>query len=151
MDIKSGNPYPSNALSNFAPHPFVFRGVECASMEGLLQSLKFNKSDIQKEVCKLTGYAAKSRGRPKNWQKTQTLWWNGVPMQRQSEGYKAFLLEAYEALAQNELFRKALIATKDAVLTHSIGRSKETETILTKNEFCGILHRIRNSIKENNK
>ena len=37
MDIGSGNGYPSGALSNFSPHPFVFDGVECNSMEGLLQ------------------------------------------------------------------------------------------------------------------
>lgn len=42
MDIKSGCGYPASALSNFAPHPFVLDGVYCASMEGFLQSLKFN-------------------------------------------------------------------------------------------------------------
>jgi hypothetical protein len=26
MDIGSGNAYPANALSNFAPHPFEFDG-----------------------------------------------------------------------------------------------------------------------------
>ena len=38
LDIGSGKDYPSNALSNFAPHPFVIDGVECNSMEGKLQS-----------------------------------------------------------------------------------------------------------------
>ena len=33
MDIGSGNGYPSAALSNFAPHPFVLDGVEIASMK----------------------------------------------------------------------------------------------------------------------
>jgi predicted NAD-dependent protein-ADP-ribosyltransferase YbiA (DUF1768 family) len=41
MDILSGSGYPSGALSNFAPHPFVFDGVQVASMEGLLQAFKF--------------------------------------------------------------------------------------------------------------
>lgn len=41
LDIGSGKDYPSNALSNFAPHPFIIDGVECNSMEGFLQSLKF--------------------------------------------------------------------------------------------------------------
>ena len=59
MDIGSGNGYPSAALSNFAPHPFVIDGVECASMEGFLQSLKFSNPDMQKEVCKLIGIKAK--------------------------------------------------------------------------------------------
>lgn len=46
MDIGSGNTYPSNALSNFAPHSFVIDGVKCASMEGFLQSLKTNNPDM---------------------------------------------------------------------------------------------------------
>jgi hypothetical protein len=40
MHIRSGGGYPSSALSDFAPHRFVLDGVECASMEGLLQSLE---------------------------------------------------------------------------------------------------------------
>jgi len=46
MNIGSGNGYPSSALSNFAAHPFVIDGVHCASMEGFLQSLKFDKPHI---------------------------------------------------------------------------------------------------------
>ena len=38
MDIGSGSGYPSSTLSNFAPHAFTIDGVECASMEGFLQS-----------------------------------------------------------------------------------------------------------------
>ena len=39
MDIGSKAGYPASALSNFASHPFVFDGVECASMEGLVQAV----------------------------------------------------------------------------------------------------------------
>lgn len=46
LDIGSGKDYPSNALSNFAPHPFVIDGVECNSMEGFLQSLKFKEPEM---------------------------------------------------------------------------------------------------------
>jgi Bacteriophage protein GP30.3 len=63
VDIRSGSNYPASALSNFAPHRFVVDGVECASMEGLLQSLKFDDVHIQVEVCKLVGKTAKYRGR----------------------------------------------------------------------------------------
>ena len=55
MDIGSKKGYPSSALSNFAPHPFVFDGIECSSMEGLLQAFKFKNADMQVEVCKLVG------------------------------------------------------------------------------------------------
>ena len=52
MDIGSGTGYPAAALSNFAPHAFMLDGVECASMEGFLQALKFSNPDMQREVCK---------------------------------------------------------------------------------------------------
>lgn len=48
MDIKLGNKYPPGALSNLAQHQFIFRGVHCGSMEGLLQSVKFKGADMQK-------------------------------------------------------------------------------------------------------
>jgi hypothetical protein len=61
MDIGSGNAYPSNALSNFAPHPFEIDGVKCNSMEGFLQSLKFESKEMQEYVCTLVGYSAKKK------------------------------------------------------------------------------------------
>ena len=66
MDIGSRQAYPCNALSNFAPHPFIIDGIECASMEGFLQSLKFKSTDMQKYVCTLVGKAAKFKGKDKN-------------------------------------------------------------------------------------
>src|SRR5271167_2627224 len=144
MDIKSGNGYPSSALSNFAPHPFVFDDVPVSSMEGLLQAFKFDKEHIQVEVCKLVGKAAKSRGRPRNWQERQTLYWKGVDYHREGDEYQLLLDRAYQAMCdQNEGFRKALLATQNAVLDHSIGRSKKKETVLTKSEFCSRLMFLR--------
>lgn len=150
MDIKSGCGYPGSSLSNFAPHPFVFRGVECASMEGFLQSLKFDKPHIQIEVCKMVGRQAKFKGKGRNkaWKKGQTLWWNGVPMKRESKMYSDLLDEAYSELSKNEKFAKALLATGNAVITHSIGSNKVSETVLTESEFCGLLHKYRRILKD---
>lgn len=50
MDIGSGKGYPENSLSNFAPHKFVIDGVECNSMEGFLQSLKFSNPEMQEYI-----------------------------------------------------------------------------------------------------
>ena len=47
MDIGSGTGYPSANLSNFHPHAFTIDGITCASMEGFLQSLKFENPDMQ--------------------------------------------------------------------------------------------------------
>lgn len=148
MDIGSGTGWPSAALSNFAPHPFVIDGVECASMEGFLQSLKFKEPDMQVEVCKLVGKAAKFKGKKKKWWKTQTLHWQGQEFKRDSQEYQDLLDRAFDALAQNTGFQKALLATGKATLTHSIGKSKETETVLTKQEFCSRLTNIRNNLQK---
>ena len=143
MDIGSGNGFPCDALSNFAPHPFVIDGVECASMEGFLQSLKFSNPDMQKEVCKLVGKAAKFKGKPKKWYRTQTLYWMGKEYKRDSEEYQELLDRAYDALSQNTGFQRALLATGNATLTHSIGKNKQSETVLTVKEFISRLYKIR--------
>ena len=143
MDIGSGNTYPANALSNFSPHPFIIDGVECNSMEGFLQSVKFKSPEMQEEVCKLVGYAAKKKGRNKNWQQSQTLYWRGKEIPRKSQEYQNLLDRAYEAMYKNTKFKAALEASKNAVLTHSIGKSKESETVLTKSEFCSRLTKLR--------
>ena len=151
MDIGSSNGYPSGALSNFAPHPFVIDGIECNSMEGFLQSLKFKDPEIQKEICKLVGRAAKFKGKKKKWWQTQTLYWQGEEFDRDSVEYQDLLDRAYEALSKNIGFQKALLATGDAVLTHNIGRSKESETVLTRREFCSRLTKIRERLKNEEK
>lgn len=144
MDIGSAKGYPSSALSNFAPHPFKFDGVEVASMEGFLQSLKFKNPEMQKYVCTLVGRAAKFKGKDKKWYKEQTLYWQGQEFKRDSKEYQILLNRAYNALyQQNEGFRKALEASKPGILTHSIGKTNENETVLTQSEFCGRLMKLR--------
>lgn len=151
MDIGSRSAYPAGALSNFSGHRFTLDGVECYSMEGFLQGLKFDKPHIQVEVCKLVGFAAKKRGSDRNrqWKLKQTLWWKGVALDRHGDEYQALLERAYAAmLDQSESFRKALLASGDATLTHEIGRANPHDTVLTKAEFCGLLTRLRRVAKE---
>jgi predicted NAD-dependent protein-ADP-ribosyltransferase YbiA (DUF1768 family) len=134
FDIRAKAPYPARELSNFAPHAFVFDGVACACMEGLLQSLKVADIDEQRRVCRLVGPHAQSFGRKHDWSITGTLWWNG----------KA----AYGALfEQSEKFRDALAATGTAQLLHSLGKADPCETILTTEEFCTRLHRLRERLR----
>lgn len=148
MDIGSGNEYPSAALSNFAPHPFIFDGVECNSMEGLLQSFKFSNPEMQKEICKLVGKQAKFKGKKKKWFKTQTLYWQGKEFKRDSDEYQKLLDRAYDALLANESFKRALLATGNATLTHTIGKTKQSETVLTRTEFCSRLMTIRERLQK---
>ena len=148
MDIGSGHGYPADALSNFAPHPFVLDGIECNSMEGFLQSLKFSNPDMQREVCKLIGKAAKFKGKKKNWYVKQVLYWQGKEIPRDSDEYQLLLDRAYMAMAtQNRGFQSALLATQNAALTHSIGKTKINETVLTRNEFCSRLTKLRTMLQ----
>ena len=145
MDIGSGNGWPQASLSNFAPHPFEIDGVLCNSMEGFLQSLKFDSIDMQKHICTLVGKAAKFKGKKKKWFQKQELYWNGQVYKRDSEEYQNLLNRAYNELYKNAGFRKALDATKGCSLTHSIGKSKKSETVLTTSEFCGRLTYLRDN------
>lgn len=144
MDIKSGTTYPSSALTNFAPHIFVIDGITCNSMEGFLQALKYKNPDMQIEVCKLVGMTAKRKGANKNWKRNQTLYWQGVSYKRDSAEYQTLLTRAYDALFENAGFKKALAATKNATLTHNIGKIKKADTVITRQEFCSQLLRLRN-------
>lgn len=148
MDIGSGSGWPSCALSNFAPHPFVIYDVVCASMEGFLQSLKFKEPEMQVEVCKLVGKAAKFKGKKKKWWQTQTLFWQGQTFKRDSKEYQELLDRAFDALSTNTSFQKALLATGTATLTHSIGKTKQQETVLTRQEFCSRLTKIRERLRK---
>lgn len=143
MDILSKNGYPAGALSNFAPHPFELDGVKCNSMEGFLQGLKFESKEMQEYVCTLVGAAAKKKGAKKNWKQSQTLYWRGKAIKRDSEEYQNLLNRAYNALYENSGFKKALEATNGATLTHSIGKNKIQDTVLTTQEFCSRLTYLR--------
>ena len=150
MDIGSGNGYPAGALSNFAPHEFIIDGIECASMEGFLQSLKFSNPEMQVEICKLVGKAAKFKGKKKKWWRNQILYWKGKEYKRDSEDYQKLLDKAYNQLAKNDGFKKALLATGNATLTHSMGKNKISETVLTTKECVSRLTKIRERFKTSN-
>lgn len=146
MDIGSKTGYPASSLSNFAGHRFTIDDIECYSMEGFLQSLKFKNVEMQKEVCKLIGKMAKFKGKPKKWFRTQTLHWENKDIKRDSIEYQILLDKAFQAMYdQSESFRKALTASGNSTLTHSMGKNKINETVLTNSEFCGRLHKLRNT------
>lgn len=150
MDIRSGGKYPASALSNFSPNHFTFDGVECNSIEGFLQSLKFKSIEMQTEVCKLVGKAAKNKGRNKKWFKKQILYWKGVEIKRDSNEYQKLLDDMYNAVYdQCKSFRSALSASVGCTLTHSMGKNKINETVLTTNEFCSRLMKLRDNGKIN--
>lgn len=147
MDIGSGTGYPSSSLSNFSPHPFEIDGVQCNSMEGFLQSLKFKNKDMQEYVCTLVGVRAKSKGKKKKWWKEQKLYWKDNEIDRHSQEYQDLLDRAFDCLAENDSFKRALLATGNSNLTHSMGKKDSKKTILTQREFCSRLMRTREKLQ----
>ena len=148
IDISSTSKFPAGYLSNFTPYTFTFRGIEFTSMESLLQGLKFEGVETQNSVFQRVGVKAKLRGKKRKWYLDQTLYWQGTPMKRDSEEYKNIVREAFYALAENIDFQQTLLATGDKRLYHTMGKSDPTRTILTEEEFCGILTEVRTSLKE---
>lgn len=67
---------------------------------------------------------------------------------RDSDEYQELLDRAFDALATNKKFQKALLATGNAVLKHSIGNSDMSNTVLTRREFCSRLTKIRERLKK---
>lgn len=146
IDISSTSKYPAGYLSNFTPYNFTFRGFEFTSMESLLQGLKFEGVETQNSVFQRVGVKAKLRGKKRKWYLDQTLYWQGTPMKRDSTEYRSLVKEAFEALSQNADFQKALLATDNKTLYHTMGKSDTTRTILTEEEFCEILTGIRKTL-----
>jgi hypothetical protein len=116
-------------------------------MEGFLQSLKFQNPEMQKIVCQMVGLQAKFKGKPKKWWLTQTLYWQGKEINRHGQEYQDLLDRAFDALSENSSFRKALSASGNSSLTHSLGKSDSRHTVLTEREFCSRLLKIRKRIK----
>jgi hypothetical protein len=106
--------------------------------------VKFASPEMQEHVCTLIGKMAKFKGKPKKWFLTQKLYWRGVEMDRRSKEYQLLLNRAYNAMyQQSESFRNALHASGTGVLKHTMGKSSESDTVLTTSEFCGRLMKLR--------
>jgi hypothetical protein len=145
---------PAKELSNFTAREFAVDTVPCASMEGFLQSLKEPDPAVQREMCLLVGFAAKKRGRKLDltWKARQTLWWQGQEFGRRSEEFQGLLDRAFEALfTMNAGFRRSLASTGQEPLTHTIGKSDPSDTVLTEEEFCTRLMKLRERLANDEK
>lgn len=149
VDIHSKGNFFGETLSNFFETDILFDGVRIRSMEGFLQSLKTPDREKQKRICLLVGKEAKKEGLEVPGFDQKTLWWNGQRIDRFSEEYTELLKRAYRVqFEQNEEFRDALIKSGNRKLIHSIGNNKKSETILTADEFTGILEEIRTEYRK---
>lgn len=146
-DIYSRGTYEEVCLSNFCRTDFMLDGVNVKSMEGFLQSLKTSDEDEQRRICSLQGKDAKKAGLAVMGFDGENLYWKGKTINRFSEEYHALVRRAYRArFEQDEDFRKALKATKNKKLLHTIGNNDPKATILTTDEFIGFLRALQEEL-----
>ncbi|MBE5739005.1 MAG: hypothetical protein E7354_04695 [Clostridiales bacterium] len=142
----------SRTLSNLYPIRFRFRGKWVNSIEGVLQGIKHKDKKTQNLIFKYSGldaYHTRGSNTLDFWGETQTLYWQGKPMKRDSEEYQTFLDELYLSAIKNPLYKKCLLSTEDKYLLHHIGRENQSETVLTRFEFEQRLNSLREFIIKN--
>ena len=143
MDINSRASGAAGRLSNYTERHFIFDGVECHSIEGVLQSLKCLDAAAQEEICLLVGGWAKKAGDQYDWRTDQTLYWKGKPYLRRSEEYGKLLDRLYDAVfEQDASFRNDLASLQGRKIDHRMGLTNPTETVLTRMEFVRELQRL---------
>ena len=136
----------ARALSNLYPISFKFRGKKVASIEGVLQGIKYKDKKIQNLVFKYSGtdaYHTRSANTLNFWGNDGILYWQGKPMKRESEEYQIFLDELYISALKNPIYKSALLATGDKYLLHHIGNTNPKETVLTREEYEQRLNTLR--------
>lgn len=150
LDLGWRNGGLGRALSNFCAYSFVLDGVQCGSMEGWLQSLKFDVQEEQEAVAALVGYQAYKIGQAgNNWRDTQTLWWKGKAYPRLSKPYHALVERAYDACFDaSPQFQKSLVETGTMALTHVIGSHDPTMSVLTEWEYIYNVYRLRSKAQQ---
>lgn len=146
LDIGIDTIYPAKELSNFSEYNFSFDNIECNSMEGLLQSFKCPDKEKQIKICLLSGTKAKFKGKKFKWYLNQKLYWQGKEYKRDSDEYQKLLDRAFEALSDNKDFRFSLKNSFNLKLIHSIGKNQTNLTVLTNEEFCQRLMKIRKNL-----
>jgi hypothetical protein len=146
IDIKGNDKDPRVArLSNFTKRPCFFCEVACAGLEGILQALKCEDFEIQKEICALGGRDAKRRGLEfDNWKESQRLWWDGMEFDRAGREYFNLITDIYDtAYVQDASFKTDLLAIGYEDICHSIGNVNMQDTVLTEVEMLHQLNRLR--------
>lgn len=144
IDIRSKRRGIAGRLSNFTKRNFVFDEIFCRSIEGVLQSMKFENINEQKIVCGLWGEQAKFAGELKtDWKNAQILYWRDRRYPREGEEYKTLLTRLYtEVYKQDKQFRKDIKKSTKFKLIHSMGNPNPCDTVLTENEFIELLEAL---------
>ncbi len=138
----------AKSLSNLYPYIFIMEGYSLKSMEGFLQSLKTNNTNEKVKIWGMHGVGCWKYGQQfNNWKDNQILYWDEKPIHRHSEEYDLLIQKAYDSLLENEEFYENLRKSIGYKLTHSMGKTDKSDSLLTKYEYIDNMNRIRDKIK----
>ena len=142
----------ARGLSNLYPMQFKFRGKWVASIEGVLQGIKYKDKKTQNLVLRYAGldaYHTRGANSADFWGETGKLYWQGKEIDRKSQQYQLFLDELYICATKNSLYRRMLVASGDKYLLHHIGNEDKNLTVLTRFEYEQRLNTLRDFVKQN--
>lgn len=140
----------ARTLSNLYPIRFKFRNKWVNSIEGVLQSIKYQDKKLQNLILNYSGldaYHTRAANTADFWGNNGILYWQGKPFKRDSEYYQIFLDELYLSAVKNPLYKKCLLSTDNKYLLHHIGCENINETVLTRFEYEQRLNSLRDYIK----
>lgn len=148
-NIGLGSPeWIEDILSNLKYKLFFVFGQTFFSVEGPLQAIKYDLSDVRRLVAQgLSGIPAKQIGKCAE---KQYVWlYDGKRYGYRSPEHMAFIeILIREKIYQNEDVFLALLLTGDSDIIHEIGHPEKPTTSLRKEEFTGILMKVREELKE---
>jgi len=149
LDIRFKGENLERRLSNLYSYRFEIDGLIMESFEGFIQSLRSSDERFKEQSYTLTGFVAWKKGQGVNWWDKQEVYWLGKTIDRNSDEYTELITKAYDCMfEQNEEFRNALRESLPYKITHSVGKTNKTKTLLTNREFLGQLNRLREKLNE---
>ena len=148
---RSTNPIAAR-LSNFTLRNFKFDGIQCGSIEGVLQAFKFDDGvGLSRQICLMLPKKAKEMGTAfPGWKEEQIVFWDNIEFGRHGQEYQELISRLYDAVYdQDPTFRDDLRALGNEEICHSIGKSDPHDTVLTEQEFMDQLNRLRKQANRN--
>ena len=126
----------SKLLSNLYPYNFKVNNLSFGSIEGFFQGIKFKDITLQNEVFKMSGLEACAikGASEQNWQDSGVVYFQGMPIKRDSDIYENLVDLIYVCALTNPFYRQALKNCKKTIL-HLMGKDNSNETVFTRYEF----------------
>ena len=135
-------------LSNLYPYNFEMDGIQYASMEAFIGSLRTPSQVEKQKLYSTSGMESWIMGHKFSWYAKQEVYYKEKVISRHSQVYDDLITSAFDALFTNEDFKKALRESGDCKLTHTVGKTAKDKTLLTRKEFIGHLNRLRKRLNE---